>query len=40
MRGLFTGGLDWWTRLVDSTGGLDWWTRLVDSIGGLDWVLS
>ena len=22
----WTGGLDWWTGLVDWTGGLDWWT--------------
>ena len=32
-----TGGLDWWTRLVEWTGGLDWWTGLVDLTGGLDW---
>ena len=33
----WTGGLDWWTGLVDWTGGLDWWTGLVDWTGGLDW---
>ena len=33
----WTGGLDWWTGLVNWTGGLDWWTGLVDWTGGLDW---
>ena len=33
----WTGGLNWWTGLVNQTGGLDWWTGLVVWTGGLDW---